>query len=384
MLPKFETDEFLTQIAELQAKGAFNSYLLSITALLNGYDVIFYRTQKEANTSIPHFPSEVADPVFFAIRSGKKITHFASSRSEFSDLKTHQIVENKSLLKAHLSQAGINVPFGGAASIQDFSILNKFHQAGVNRVTVKPVIGKGSRGVRLNQTLDQAKHAIHQNPGQVFIIEQMITGVEFRITASRAAVVAAQMISQPHVIGDGKSTLKHLVEREIEARKRNPAFLKRELDPRQILQMYALQKAQDSDILENGKKFWLTSDGLPNFAFRVPVLERLPSHFKKIATRTVQIIKGSICGMDIVADQAGVPYVLDIDAVSGMWFECFPHPTGAWNLDVPEYVLKKNFPKHRCNRRQILSYDYTALKAELLREDRQSKGVNAADFVVFA
>jgi len=383
MLPQFETDQFLVQIAKLWPKGTFNSYLLSITGLMNGYDVVFYKSQKEANTTIPHFPADVTEPVFFSVRSGKKLTRFSSSRNEFTDRKAHQLSVNKSILKAHLARAGINVPYGGGASAKDLSILKKMRQAGVNRVSVKPVVGTASRGVRLNQTLEQAVEIINDNIKEVFIIEQMIVGTEFRITASKTDVVAAQMIIPPHVIGDGKSTLKDLLSRETEARKRNPAFLRRELDPKQVLQMFAVQKAHATNILEKDKVFRLTSDGLPNVAFRIPVLDRLPNHIKDIAKHTVQLIGGYICGLDIIVDRAGVPYVLDIDAVSGMWFECFPHPTGVWNLDVPEYILKKNFPKHRGQKRQILSYDYAALKDELLREGRSTNGVNAVDFVEF-
>ena len=384
MIPDFGNEHFLAQMKQLKPKGTFNSYLVSLTAMMHGYDVIFYKSQKEASSKISTFPATFPDPVFFDVKSGNNTVKFASSRTEFEEPKASQLTLNKSYLKAYLAKAGINVPFGGGASVKDLAILDKMKRAGVDLVSVKPVAGKGSRGVRLNKTLEQAETIVKDNPDDVFIIEQMIVGAEFRVTASKTDVVAAQMIIPPHVIGDGKSTLNDLITQETEARKRNPVFAVRPLDPRQIIHMVSVQKAHGSNVLDKGKVFRLTADGLPNVAFRVPVLDRLPQQIKDIATQTVQLIRGSVCGLDIFADRAGIPYVLDIDATSGMWFESFPHPKGDWNLDVPEYILRKNFPRHRSEPRQILSYDYAALKDELLREDRQTKGVNAADFVEFA
>ncbi|TVQ04477.1 MAG: hypothetical protein EA338_01430 [Roseinatronobacter sp.] len=383
MLPAFDNEQFLTQIAELRPKGTFNSYLLSLTALMNGYDLLFYRSQKEANTNISHFPAEVAHPVFFSVKSGKKLTHFSSSRDEADSLKAHRISTNKSLLKAFLAKAGINVPYGGAATLSDLTILTKMKQANVDRVSVKPIAGKGSRGVSLNQTLEEAEQIIRTNPNDVFMVEQMIRGAEFRVTASKTDAISAQMIVPPHIIGDGQSTIFELIEREEAARKRNPTFMNKLLDREQVLHAISLQGWQANTVLKKDKILRLSTDGLPNRAFRVPVLDRLPTAIKDIAKQTVQLIGGSICGLDILTDRAGVPYILDIDAISGMWFECFPYPTGEWNLDVPEYILKKNFKKHRGPRRQILSYDYKALREELLRDGRTTRGVNPADFVVF-
>ena len=384
MLPVLQSEHFLQQFKNLKEKGSHNSYLLTLAALSCGYNVNFHRSQKEADSKIKRFPADVDEPVFYSINSKRKIVHFTSSRSEHDNLKAHTLSVNKSVLKAYLSKAGINTPFGGAAKSDNRAILTSLKKAGIDRVSVKPVAGKGSRGVRLNQTLEQAEAIIAENPQDIFIVEQMIQGAEFRITASKKDVVAAHMIIPAHVVGDDITTLKDLIEQEVKLRKKNPAFVTRPLDPIKVLESAAAQGVHGSNVLKKGEIYRLTLDGLPTRAFRTPVLDRLPKQFVDIAKQTVQLIDGVVCGIDVLADRSGTPYVLDIDAVSGMWFECFPHPTGEWNLDVPNYILKHHFPKHKGTQRQILSYDFVALKEELMREGRTTKGVNAADFAVFA
>ena len=45
---------------------------------------------------------------------------------------------------------------------------------------------------------------------------------------------------------------------------------------------------------------------------------------------------------------------------------------------------KHHFPKHRTKKRVITAYDFEGLRQLLAKEDRTTKGVNAADFATFA
>ena len=383
MLPDFGSDTFLKQMKQLRGKGVFNSYMMAVTALQQGMTVQFYRSQAEAGTDIKHFKPETDNLNFYSIMAAGKVLHFSSSQSELEGMQAHAVTQNKSVLKYRLSKNGINVPFGGAATVKDMAVVEKLKAAKVKHVSVKPVTGGGSRGVHLYQSPDQAIAIIKAAPETVFIVEQMVEGAEFRITASQTDIVSAQMIIPPHVVGDGESNLQDLILREGAARARNPCYMMRPLDTAKILQSMQAQKVDADTVLDKGQLFRLTLDNMPNRAFREPVLDRLPKRIKDTAKQTVKIIDGFVCGLDIFVDKAGEPYVLDIDAVSGMWFECFPYPNGEWNLTVPEYILKHHFPRHKRVDRVIKSYDFTALRDELLREGRTSKGVNAADFVEF-
>jgi D-alanine-D-alanine ligase-like ATP-grasp enzyme len=383
MLPDFSNDTFMQQFHKMSPKGEFNSFMLSLTAILDGHEVRLYRTQAEAGMNVEHFPARVDAPVLYSVRGAGKVLHFSASRCEVQTPQPHARVRNKSRFKQRLARAGINTPFGGAVTSKSRAVLDAMKQANVARVSVKPVMGSGSRGVHLYQSLAQAEAIIDNKPEQEFIIDQMIVGAEFRITASKTDIVAAHMIIPAHVVGDGVSTLQELIEAEAVARKRNPAMINRPLDLRDILYAMAAQGKVGTAVLKEGEIYRLTLDGLPTRAFRVPVLDRLPKSVSTIAMETVKLIDGVVCGLDIVVDRAGVPYILDVDANSGMWFECFPYPNGDWNLDVPRYILKHYFPRHKRVERKILSYDFAALKAELLREGRASSGVNAVDFVEF-
>ena len=385
MMPEFGSDEFLTQVEWFRGREVlFNSYLISITALMQGMDVHFYRTPNEAGTSNKLFLPKYDDPLFYRISTKDKTIFMAGSHFDRENPTAIQLQHNKSVLKAMLSKAGINTPFGGVASSTQKDILKSLAKAGVDRVTVKPAQGKMSQGVQLYQTLEEAEAILDANPSIVYIVEQHIDGVEFRITASKTEVIAAALVIPAHLKGDGKTTLKDLLAAEGEARSKNPANRSRPIDPQAIAKSAMVHGIDGTTVLPEGHVFRYTLDNMPYSAFRVPVLDRLPQNIKDCAIQTVRTVDAAFFTMDIFADRGGIPYVVDIDGSCATSKECFPYPDGNWNLDVPRYILQHHFPKHIDQERNIKKYDFLGLRAELLREDRQTKGVNAADFVEFA
>ena len=341
MLPDFGSDRFLKQVEWFKGREEiFNSYLLSITALQQGFDVTFYRTQAEADSSVKLFRAVFNKPIFYSISSKRKCLFFAGSSSERDNPAALALQDNKSILKALLQKADVNTPFGGVVTAKDRRVLTALEQAGVNSVTVKPVKGDGSKGVQLYQTLDQAAEIVRTNPDTAYIVEQQIKGIEFRITASKTEVIAASIVIPAHITGDGVSTLKELINREGEARARNPANRSRPIDQRKIVISAAAQGVDGTTVLDEGQLFRYTIDNMPYSAFRVPVLDRLPQNIKDCAIATVRAVDANFFTMDIFADRAGVPYVVDIDGSCAMSKECFPYPNGEWNLAVPEYILK--------------------------------------------
>ena len=61
----------------------------------------------------------------------------------------------------------------------------------------------------------------------------------------------------------------------------------------------------------------------------------------------------------------------------------FPHPNGEYNLTVPNALVQSLFGPPKAAQRPVLGFDFQALGAEVFREGRASKGVEAADFAQF-
>ena len=384
MLPDFGSDQFLAQVEWFKrSERLYQSYLLSITALLQGMTVQFYRSQAEAGTNIKLFSATFDRSIFFSIESRHKTIFFFGSNSERDYWAVQHLQDNKSILKALLHKSNINTPFGGAVNANDKRVLTALRNATVPLVTVKPITGIHSKGVQLRQTLAQAEATIASNPTSAFIVEQHINGTEFRVTASKTKVIAAQKVAPAYVVGDGVATLKQLVEREGAARNRNPARRSRPASLEVIARSAAAKGWDGNTVLPKGEVFYYAADNITSTQFRIPVLDQLPQNVRNCAIATVRATKAAFITMDIVVDYAGEPYVVDVDSSCAMSMECFPYPNGEWNLTVPEYILKHHFPRHKRVDRVIKSYDYAALNEELFREGRTSKGVNAADFVEF-
>src|SRR5690606_402298 len=82
-------------------------------------------------------------------------------------------------------------------------------------LVVKPVGGNHGRGITVNiQNLEDAVIAFHaaKNVSPKVIIEKYITGEDYRLLVINNVLVAAAKRSPAHIIGDGKSAIKELVD----------------------------------------------------------------------------------------------------------------------------------------------------------------------------
>src|SRR5690606_20404225 len=89
------------------------------------------------------------------------------------------------------------------------------HECG--SVVVKPALGEQGKGIsvdiRTEEDLQQAIERATQQGGHV-ILEEMCAGQDLRIIVIGYKVVAAAIRRPAHVVGDGKSTIAELIERQ--------------------------------------------------------------------------------------------------------------------------------------------------------------------------
>jgi hypothetical protein len=379
MLPDFRNDHFMQQMAQLSPL-ALNAYLLSLTALGEGLGVRFYRSQAEAQAKVAFFPAAVQDAVLFSVAHLGQKVRFFGSLSEREDATAGAVAANKSILKAKLAQAGVVTPFGGAVRADQLGVMEQLKAKKIEAVSVRRIDPGAAPSPHVPMPLAEAEKVVRDHPTSVFLVEQQIMGGALRVIASPRDVVSAQMLIPAHVMGDGSSSIEQLILQEVEQRQRHPIWAS---DTAFAAQAKALLERATADIAHVPPAGQTIPLHLPAHAHRVPVLDRMTPDMTKAVKDAAAAVGASVCAVHLVVNRAGKPFVTDVELRPSVLFDCFPYPNGEWNLDVPEYILRHHFPKHQGQMRQVLSYDFAALKAELFREGRTSKGVNAADFVTF-
>jgi cyanophycin synthetase len=81
----------------------------------------------------------------------------------------------------------------------------------------KPLDGNHGKGASINvKTFEEAVEAFAhaKKYSRKIIVEKFITGYDFRVLVINNRFIAAALREPAHVIGDGKSTIKQLIDKE--------------------------------------------------------------------------------------------------------------------------------------------------------------------------
>ncbi len=125
-----------------------------------------------------------------------------------------ETADEKTRVKAYLKRSGIPVPNGQMVSTQEEAIA-VFNEIGA-AVVVKPDVGNHGNGSTINITdLDQLKKAFQaaQAYHPDVIVEEYVHGGDFRFLVIDGKFIAAARREPAHIIGDGKSSIKDLIQK---------------------------------------------------------------------------------------------------------------------------------------------------------------------------
>jgi cyanophycin synthetase len=382
-VPNFTDPAFFDEISNLRHHET-SSYLLTLAAMLDGYDVRFLRTKQEANLTFRTLSPNVTDAEFFEVSAGPTKRFFQGSLCSLISSTATDAARNKMATKKLLHIKGVNTPVGGEVTPQNLKVLQAMANAGVNLFLLKPVEGSLSRGIASNLTAAAAAAHVRRYPEQNFIVEQQIIGREIRTFVAGGKVIAAYVRIPQHVIGDGKRTSRQLLEQRTDDRKINPQFCNKEIDIAQA-EIAVFHRGDTLDrIPKIGEKVMLITRLVSSAADDRPdCLDQLPASAVKTCTEAAKALGAPVLSFDCIIDRAGQTYILEANTKTMFSALCFPHPTGRWTLDVPRAILQQFLPKPKLPKRVITGYRFSDLRAEIFREGRR-KPVNALDFVDLA
>jgi len=283
---------------------------------------------------------------------------------------------DKELTKRLLDNVGIPVPSGYVVKTKG-EAFTKGNLLGFPLV-VKPIDASQGRGVMVNINSEASLARAYEEAFKLskeVIVERYIEGNDYRFLIINNHFVAASQREPAHVIGDGKSTIKELVEKVNADPRRGfgheNVLTKIVIDDmtQNILSSFGL--TQDS-ILEEGRRVNLkTTANLSTGGTATDVTDIVHPANKALAERAAKVIGLDIAGIDIIAPDIRKPIietggaVVEVNAAPG--FRMHLVPLEGRGRNVGKFVVDMLFPPGTPSRIPIVSVTGTNGKTTTVR-----------------
>lgn len=285
--------------------------------------VVISKAAERDRASIEWFSRQVA----VATRDNHRVllkSHLACDTSVSA-----KIVKDKYLTKKILVGAGVPTPSGGLA--EDAQSAVDIQQKLGKPVVIKPRNGAQGKGITVNVSSAadiRAAYVRASIDSSGVVVEEYIDGIEFRCLGNASECLGAVRRVLPNVMGDGTSSIFHLVEKKNEIRKLNPnnyAF------PIPIDETMTRKLSRDGytldSVLEAGQRIIVRDvGGISGGGEALECLDALPEEVKGVAVQSIAAIPGmSWGGADIlVARDTGLPYLLELNTNAAISNSTYP------------------------------------------------------------
>ena len=179
--------------------------------MLNPYAQIIVA---EARRRGIHVDVTDAEGGFFRLTQGARSIHCRESLSELTTAVAMSICDDKAVTRRVVERAGVVVPEQIAATDRaDLEVFLERHGA----VVVKPARGEQGRGVAVGLTTIEAVERAVASAREVcerVVVEQYVEGEDLRLVIIGYRLVAAAIRRPARVVGDGRASVRELIERQ--------------------------------------------------------------------------------------------------------------------------------------------------------------------------
>jgi len=203
----------------LKTRNAINEKLFagpSFDAKLNPYALIIVNEARRRGIHVEVLDSEAA---YFRLTFGGRSVVCRESLSELTTAVAMSRCQDKRVTRRLLGAAGLKVP---AQQMASSKARNEAFLADHGSVVVKPANGEQGRGVAVglkdSRAVEAAVRAARKMDPQV-VLEQCASGEDLRLIVIDFKVVAGAVRRPPLVVGDGKNSIRKLIERQSRRRK---------------------------------------------------------------------------------------------------------------------------------------------------------------------
>lgn len=300
--------------------------------------------------------------------------------------------------KKILRDAGVPVPRGTVIRYYD-ELADAIEEVGGYPLAIKPLDGNHGRGITLDitqwETAERAyDFASNASKTKSVIIERFYKGSDFRVLVIKGKVVAAAERVPAHVVGDGKSTIKELIDETNRDPRRGDGHdnvLTRIVVDDAVLSLLAEQNHSLETVPKLGEKCFLRSTAnLSTGGSAIDRTDEIHPENLWLFSRIAKIIGLDIAGIDVVTPDISKPLrevdgvVVEVNAAPGLRMHF--SPSEGLPRNVAGAILDMLFPNSSNGRVPILAVTgtngkttTTRLLAHIMRQTGQVVGYTTTD-----
>jgi cyanophycin synthetase len=257
------------------------------------------------------------------------------------------IAGDKKLTNQLLAAAGLPVPRSEVVRTADRAV-EAARRIGFP-VAVKPLDGNHGRGVGLNVRGLRAvrtafNRALKQSRSGDVVVEQMVTGRDYRFLVVDGTMAAIAERVAAHVIGDGEHTVRELVEIANADPRRgigHEKILTRMRIDAETERLLHEQNLSPDDVPDEGATAWIAATGnMSTGGISIDRTWEAHDDNVEIAEEAARVVGLDVAGIDFIAPDISKPVretggaIVEVNAAPG--FRMHTHPTEG----EPQYVAK--------------------------------------------
>ncbi|MFC5462833.1 cyanophycin synthetase [Massilia niabensis] len=245
------------------------------------------------------------------------------------------IASDKQLTKTLLEQAGVPVP--GGATVTRLEDAQRVARKLRGPATIKPLDANQGKGVTTTCTTPEEVERAFEHArkyGRHVIVEEFLAGRDYRVLVTGNKIAAASWRRPPCVTGDGRSTVRELVELE----NRNPA---RGDGHTNILTRIPMDDLAAATLAKQGYGFdsvlpaGVSADlrgnaNLSTGGTAEDVTDLLPEETREICIRAARTIGLDVAGIDVICQDIALPLreqgggIIEVNAAPGIRMHQYP------------------------------------------------------------
>lgn len=299
----------------------------------------------------------------------------ATTTSNTSDIGV-QIVRDKEVTKRILGNASIPVPAGRLVETKE-EAFRAFQELGEG-IVVKPFDGNHGRGVTLNVSSEEElsrAYDLARCESSAVLIEEYFKGRDYRIVLVDGKMVAASERIPAHVIGDGKSTIQELVDRE----NQNPLRGEGHEKPLTLITfdecslLYLERKGIHLDHIPDQNEVIYLRDtaNLSTGGLARDVTDFVHTEIKTMCERAARLVNLDVCGLDLVLEDIEKPLIDQkggvIEVNAGPGIRMHHYPSAGKSRDVGAAIIGSLFKEKADGRIPVISITGTNGKTTVTR-----------------
>ncbi len=299
----------------------------------------------------------------------------ATTTGETSDISV-RIAQDKDYAKKILEQASLPVPKGIVVNSEEDAVI-AFHELGMT-VAMKPHNGNHGNGVCLSISSEEevrGAYRVASKYSPAVIVEEFFKGQDYRVLVVGGKMAAAAHRIPAHVIGDGKSRIRELIEKE----NTNPLRGEGHEKAMTLIQVDETTKAfleknnyQLETIPSQGTVVHLKETAnLSTGGSAEDMTDEIHPDNREMCERAARIIGLDVCGIDLILDDIKKSWmdqrggIIEVNAGPGIRMHLYPSLGKA--RDVGRIIIDHLYPPNRPSRVPIISITGTNGKTTVSR-----------------